>query len=1279
MYSKHIERVGVLLLAAIAGLASAKTGEGAIAFFTTTPNSDYATGANWNTGLVPGNGNNDEPRIGQSNTASAIYSTPTGYTTTSRFLIGFLGGGNGSLTLNPGAGTLTFGGDNFGSANYVGVDGGTGALTMNAGTITLTGAAGLNIGCNAATATGVVTVNSGATINVGSRLLMGANNAANLAALNINGGTVNVGTGGAGTFAEPQTGILRLGAGTTAVNLNGGLLSLYSFQSDSASAANTVVSFNGGTVQARGSNPIFFTNSANNATGVYTTRIQNGGVVFDTNGFDIGVGTALVQDAGSPGGGLTKIGLGTLTLSGANTYTGLTAVNAGVLQINSTASLPGSVNVAPSGALRLLSSNTAWTNTVTGSGLVQIQFAPVGASNTTLNNITGFTGTVELTTTGATGDKWTTSTNAPGVTVKVNSGTQLFLGGASTFAGVQIIGTGNTENRGAIRLSNTLNAPVTLLGNATIGTEGGTITGPVTSGAAGTQTLTIGAPSNNTLSATFNGAIGGGAGAIALNVATRGDVRLSGNNTYTGGTTVSFGRLVSGVANGFGAGSVTVATGAQAYLTTTTFNNQFFISGDGGSGSSLDTQPRGALRIEGATIGSSGGVTLQADSSIGAYNNGVGTVNAVISGPWALSINKSSANSPGTIVLGGANAYTGGTTVYNGTLQLNGNNRLWTGGAITVAGGVLDLGAGSQTTSGAVSFQGGIVTNGTLVKSGAAYDAQSGAVSATLAGSAGLTKSTAGTLVLSGAHNTYAGATIISQGTLRLQAPPTTPVAGALYWLDATTGVVETGGSVSAWNDQTANGRNFTQATAASQPQYVAGALNGKPVVRFDGLASPNSDVLVLGSATSPQSIFIVNRPAAFLGNLDGIWGSNSDVGIRMYAGPSWGNPGNSGDFSNPAGSAMYINGVLQPGNGAFVVGQPQLVEVIRSSAIAFGNTSLGLYYLPGNRRYQGDIAEVIAYGTALSAADRLAVEQYLNYKWFGTGVTSDILPTATAVQLASGATLDLGGISQTIGSLADYGGGGGTVTNSAASTPLTLTINPAGGSTTFSGQITDSGAAGAVSLVKSGAGTQVLAGTSTYSGSTTVTAGKLLVNGSIASPVTVHAGTLGGSGTIHGTVTVGDSANPIDAYLAPGNSPGILHLAGGLTMQSDSALVAEINGTTPGLDPNGYDQVDVTGPVILNNPQLQLLFGFAPSLGDQFVLIQNDSTDPVQGTFAGLPEGAALYDSTFGFQPFVITYRGLTGNDIVLTAVPEPSTLALMCLGLAGLSGYLWRRRARG
>ena len=120
-------------------------------------------------------------------------------------------------------------------------------------------------------------------------------------------------------------------------------------------------------------------------------------------------------------------------------------------------------------------------------------------------------------------------------------------------------------------------------------------------------------------------------------------------------------------------------------------------------------------------------------------------------------------------------------------------------------------------------------------------------------------------------------------------------------------------------------------------------------------------------------------------------------------------------------------------------------------------------------------------------------------------------LPASSPVKIASGATLDLGGAVQQIASLSDYSvGSGGSIVNSAATTSAVLTLSPTGGSTTFSGTI-DGSSSGAISLVMSGSGTQILAGSMTGPGSLTVNSGELILSGtnSYSGGTIVDAGTL--------------------------------------------------------------------------------------------------------------------------------------------------------------------------
>ena len=85
---------------------------------------------------------------------------------------------------------------------------------------------------------------------------------------------------------------------------------------------------------------------------------------------------------------------------------------------------------------------------------------------------------------------------------------------------------------------------------------------------------------------------------------------------------------------------------------------------------------------------------------------------------------------------------------------------------MTVSGGILDLGGTTQTQNGGVRLTNGAIQNGALSSSGT-FGLQSGMVSATLAGSGGLSKTTVGTAILTGT-STYTGGTTIAAGTLQL-------------------------------------------------------------------------------------------------------------------------------------------------------------------------------------------------------------------------------------------------------------------------------------------------------------------------------------------------------------------------------------------------------------------------------------------------------------------------------------------------------------------------------
>lgn len=146
--------------------------------------------------------------------------------------------------------------------------------------------------------------------------------------------------------------------------------------------------------------------------------------------------------------------------------------------------------------------------------------------------------------------------------------------------------------------------------------------------------------------------------------------------------------------------------------------------------------------------------------------------------------------------------------------------------------------------------------------------------------------------------------------------------------------------------------------------------------------------------------------------------------------------------------------------------------------------------------------------------------------------------------------------------------------------------------------------------------------------------------------------GSVNSSGTTSGSGTI-VARNPSSlAIVSTGNSPGELGWTGDVSI-TDS-LVVELEGTTAGSE---YDQLSVNGNITLRSPALDSSLGFTPSAGQEFVIIDNDGTDAVQGTFDGLSEGQSF---NIEGKRFHITYRGGDGNDVVLSRNQRPTGRSL-------------------
>lgn len=233
--------------------------------------------------------------------------------------------------------------------------------------------------------------------------------------------------------------------------------------------------------------------------------------------------------------------------------------------------------------------------------------------------------------------------------------------------------------------------------------------------------------------------------------------------------------------------------------------------------------------------------------------------------------------------------------------------------------------------------------------------------------------------------------------------------------------------------------------------------------------------------------------------------------------------------------------------------------------------------------------------------------------------------------------------------------------------TPRTLTLTGSG-NTLFSGPVVNGGSSGSSNLLVQSTGTTWLSGINTYSGSTSVTAGTLVVNGRLGSGTTTvgSAAALMGSGTLAGPLVM-------NGLLAPGNSPGMLTVAS-LVLGGSSTTLMELDGVIRG---TSHDSIAVTQAGGLTyGGQLQLDFGSRFSSGTVFDLF----------TFAGGATGdlaSVIATGSYGSLTFTrsgeswtalaggqtLTFVETTGQ---LAIVPEP-TAAIMAAGAAAFG--LWIR----
>jgi outer membrane autotransporter protein len=448
----------------------------------------------------------------------------------------------------------------------------------------------------------------------------------------------------------------------------------------------TFVDFNGGTLQTTGSL----------VTSRTISLLASGGTI-DSNGFDSLLSGDIIN-----AGSLTKIGAGTLTLSGNNSYGGGTNILGGTISVSSDTNLgTGDLSIGNHG--ELLTTGATFTTGKT------ITLGTSGGTLASANGTTAIYGGV-------------ISGSGP-LTIGdgINLGT-IVLNALNTYSG------GTTINAGILEVGADVNLGSTSGGLAF---NGGTLQTLASFTTARATTLNAAGGTFEPSAGTTFTAAGTISGVGGLTKTGPGTVILGGNNSYTGGTTVVAGTLQAGSPVGFVSNTAYTVIGGTLDL-----NN---------------------FNLTMSSLNGTGGVVNLGSAALTINDIGKDAYSGIIQGIGSLT--KVGA---GTLTLSGNNNYTGGTTVVAGTLQAGSPGGLVSNTAYTVFGGTLDLNNFNLTMS-SLNGSGGIVRLGSaaLTVNNTGTDVYSGVIQ----GSGSLTKLGPGTLTLSG-NNSYSGGTLLKAGTL---------------------------------------------------------------------------------------------------------------------------------------------------------------------------------------------------------------------------------------------------------------------------------------------------------------------------------------------------------------------------------------------------------------------------------------------------------------------------------------------------------------------------------
>ncbi|MBO9697028.1 MAG: autotransporter-associated beta strand repeat-containing protein [Sphingopyxis sp.] len=987
--------------------------------------------------------------------------------------------------------------------------------------------------------------------------------------------------------ANTYTGTTTISGGTLSVGTlaNGGMAS--GIGASSSDAANLVIQ-TGGTLQYTGG-------TVSTDRGFTLSGIAGGAIDVANAGTTLTVG-------GSIAGAVPfrKAGAGTLILSGINSNSGPTTIDAGILRAGSTQAFGGPNTMVLADVAGVALELNGFNNKVGGlsgggsnGGIVRLGGATltIGGSNVS------FAGTI---------------TGAGGLT-KENSSVQTLLGCSNNYTGATTISGGtlsvdclaNGGQASGIGASSGASANLVFAGGA-LAYTGGSINIDRGITLAGTGAVSV------TNAATVLGIGGAIVGGGALRKEGAGTLVLSGNNTFTGGLTVNGGIVRAGSASAFGARAVTMANVAGATLDLANFNSTIAVLNGGGAAGGNVALGAGTLALNWGsglagfygTIGGSGGLVKAGGFT--QYLGGCGssyTGSTVVSGGvlqvacltdgGTSSAIGASGNAAGNLLLsGGTLQYVGaaGSTDRLFTLGASANSRLEASGT----------GAIAFTNTGAIAFA-TPGTNQTIALGGTNTGNNSLAAQITNngAGVTSLTKDGLGTWILNNANSNYTGVTTIAGGVLGVDKLANGGLASSIGASSAAASnlIIGNGSTLRYTGAGDTTNRLFTLSAGVT---FLESSGAGAIVFTDTGLVTlagaDQARTIALGGTNSGNNTLAGSIGNAGLGittlakNDSGTWvltGNNS------YTGPTNINGGTL--FVGGGGTTGVIASAVVNNFGALGFNRSDLLayggQIVGTGSLRQAGT--GTSVLTGTNTYTG--------GTTIDAGTLQLGNGGTTGSIVGDVVDNGVLAfdrsdivTFSGVVSGSGAVRQIGGGTTVLSGINSYAGGtsflGGILQVSADAN-----LGNAAGGLTFAGGtlrttasfasarnssltgagtiLTDAGTtlalngliSGAGSLTKSGTGILTLSGNNSYAGATNVNAGTLRINGNQSAAtglVTVASGaTLAGSGTIGGSVNVLDGG-----ILAPGNSPGTFNINGDLSLAGGSVLNFE------------FGQADVAG-----------------------------------------------------------------------------------------------------